>query len=238
MKLYYESELYHFGVPGMKWGKRKSNYRSTGLRAAIARKQNEKVDKGFDKWKEGAANRDNAIDLGKKANAARLAYENNKSDKGLKNDYKQANKEYKKALGKNTSYRKGAVRSEVGKDISRKYLSEAKKIKKQLDNDPNNSELQKKYNDAMSKHDIERAKARRAAEVGNKRSQAKAQIKRTMTLTVKAAAASAAVAAGAYAVNKYMKSHNVTIGGRKVQVEKAHVGSILEIAKKVKDFMY
>ena len=31
-------ELMHYGIPGMKWGKRKSSYRSTGLRSAMARR--------------------------------------------------------------------------------------------------------------------------------------------------------------------------------------------------------
>ena len=47
-------ELYHHGVKGMKWGVRKRDYRSTGVRSAIARKKNQKVDEGFDEWKENA----------------------------------------------------------------------------------------------------------------------------------------------------------------------------------------
>ena len=77
-------ELYHHGVKGMKWGVRKRNYRSTGVRAAIARKKNQKVDEGFNEWKENAKKRSDAIDLGKKANASKMAYENNRSDKNLK----------------------------------------------------------------------------------------------------------------------------------------------------------
>ena len=71
-------ELMHFGVKGMKWGVRKNNYRSTGIRSAIARRQNEKIDKSFTKWKEGSTQRADAIELGKKANVSRRAVENNR----------------------------------------------------------------------------------------------------------------------------------------------------------------
>ena len=231
------NELYHFGVKGMRWGHRKNNYRSTSVRSAIARRENNKVDKGFKNWNENAKKRDNAIELGKKANASRRAYENDKSNKSLKSAYKQDNKAYKKALRQNTTYRKGVVKQEVGKDISRKYLSDAKKVKKQLDADPTNKQLKKKYNELMSKHDVERAKARKAVEKANKRSRKKAAIKRGMTMSVKAAGATAACAAGAYAVNRYLDNHNVTVNGRRVQLKAQNISDIVGKAKKVKNFL-
>ena len=233
----YNNELYHFGVKGMRWGHRKNNYRSTSVRSAIARRENNKVDKGFKDWNENAKKRDNAIELGKKANASRRAYENDKSNKSLKSAYKQDNKAYKKALRQNTTYRKGVVKQEVGKDISRKYLSDAKKVKKQLDADPSNKQLKKKYNELMSKHDVERAKARKAVDKANKRSRKKAAIKRGMTMSVKAAGATAACAAGAYAVNRYLENHNVTINGRRVQLKTQNISDVVGKAKKVKDFL-
>ena len=231
-------ELYHWGVKGMKWGVRKKNnvgYKSTSLKSALSRRSNEKVDKSFKDWNDNAKKRDNAIELGKKANTAKLAYENDRSNKDLKSAYKTANKQYKKALSENTTYRKGVVRQEVGRDASRKYLSDAKKIKKQLTADPNNKDLQKKYNDLMSKHDVERAKARRAVEVGTKRSQFKANLKRKMTITAKAAAGTAAVAAGAYAVNRYLTKHDVTINGKRVALGAQNIRDVANMANKAKN---
>ena len=101
-------ELYHYGVKGMRWGVRK------------ARRENEKIDKSFKNWNTNAKNKANAIDLGKKANSARMDYERDTQNKDKKRAYKQANKEYKQALRTNTTYRKGAIRGEVGKDMSRK----------------------------------------------------------------------------------------------------------------------
>ena len=154
-------ELIHYGIPGMKWGHRKT-YHSTGIRSAVARRSNKKVDKSFKKWNENSKKRENAIELGKKANLSRLSYENDKKNKDLKRQYKADNKAYKKAVRKNTTYRKGQIKNEVGSDLSRKYLSNAKKVRKQLYADPSNKQLKKQYNSLMSKHDIERAKARRA----------------------------------------------------------------------------
>ena len=235
---YYRSdELYHYGVLGMKWGKRKSNYRSTGIKSAIARRKNEKVDEGFKNWNENAKKRDDAVALGKKANVAKMAYEKDRSNKDLKREYKTANSEYKKALNQNTTYRKGVVRQEVGKDASRKYLSEAKRVKKQLDADPSNKQLKKKYNDLMSKHDIERAKARKAVEVSSKRSSKKASIKRTITMSVKAAATTAATAAGIYAVNKYLSGHDVKFNGKSVKLSSQTVSNVADFVKKGREFM-
>lgn len=239
-----EYELYHWGVKGMKWGVRKDRtgtskvgYKSTSVKSALSRRSNEKVDKSFKNWDENTKKRDNAIELGKKTTAAKRAYENDKSNKALKSAYKEVNKQYKKALSENTTYRKGVVRQEVGRDASRKYLSDAKKVKKQLAADPSNKALQKKYNDLMSKHDVERANARRATEVSAKRSQIKANIKRKMTMTAKAAAGTAAVAAGAYAANRYLNSHNVTINGKRVQLGAQNVQDVVNVAKKARDLM-
>ena len=77
---------------------------------------------------------------------SRRAYENNKGDKSLKKQYKNDSKSYKKALKDNTTYRKGQIKKEVGSDLSRKYLSDAKKVKKQLDADPHNKQPQRQYN--------------------------------------------------------------------------------------------
>ena len=233
------NELYHYGIPGMKWGVRKdkSSYRSTGVRSALARRSNEKVDKGFKNWNENAKKREDAIALGKKANASKMAYESNRSDKALKSQYKADNKAYKNALKSNTTYRKGQVRKEVGSDLSRKYLSDAKKIQKQLANDPGNKQLQERYNELMSQHDIERAKARRAPEVAAKRSARKANLKRTATMSVKAVAATATVAASTYAVNRYLSSHNVTLDGKPIRLKTQNLRDVAETAKKAKRFM-
>ena len=230
-------ELYHHGVKGMKWGKRKSSYHSTGVRAAIARKKNQKVDEGFDEWKENAKKRSDAIDLGKKANASKMAYENNRSDKNLKKQYKTDEKAYKKALSKNTTYRKGQVRKETGSDLSRKYLSEAKKVKKQLAADQSNKQLKKRYNELMSKHDIERAKARKAEQVAANRSRKKASMKRAMTMTVKAAAGTAAVAAGVVATNAVLSKYNVQLNGRPISINSEQVKRVVKFGKKVSRYI-
>lgn len=219
--LYYTTELSHFGVRGMKWGVRK-DYRANSLSSAIARRQNAKVDKSFQKWKTGADNREKAISAGKKANASKLAYEQDRGNKEKKAQYKADNKEYKQALKQNTTYRKGTVRQEVGKDRASKYMSAAKRAKKSGD--------MKTYSKFMNKHDVERAKARRAQSVAAARSNRKAAMKRSMKMAAKAAVAGAAVSAGVKYAQK--KGFNISVD----DINK--VDKYIKIAKKAAAFMY
>lgn len=222
-------ELYHYGVKGMRWGVRR------------ARRENEKIDKSFKNWNTNAKNKANAIDLGKKANSARMDYERDSQNKDKKKAYKQANREYKQALRTNTTYRKGAIRGEVGKDMSRKYLSEAKAIKKQLNADPNNKVLQKQYKYLSDQHQYERAKARKAPEVGAKRSARKAALKRQMTMAVKSVATAAAIAVGVAAVNKVLNGNNVTLNGKRVSLSAQNVsdiGKLIKTGKTIMGFFY
>lgn len=225
----YPDYLMHYGIPGMKWGVRKKDYSSTSVRAAMARRQNDKVDAGFKNWNDNSKKKANAIDLGKSMNTNRMAYESNRN-KQTKAAYKSSKKAYKKALRKNTTYRKGAIRGEVGKDASRKYLSAAKKVKKQLDADPNNKQLKRQYSDLMSKHDIERAKARKAPEVGANRSRKIAAVKRGLTMSAKAAATTAAVGGGLYLANKY--------GVLNTSISSDDVIRYAKVGKKILTYMY
>lgn len=223
------NELYHYGVKGMRWGVRR------------ARRQNAKIDKSFKKWQENAKLRENATELGKKANAARMDYERDNKNKQLRRAYKDANTNYKRALRSNTTYRKGAIRGDVGKDMASKYLSEAKRVKKLLDADPNNKQLQKQYKYLSNQHQYERAKARKAPEVGARRSRKKAAIKRSMTMSVKAVCTTAAIGAGVTAANKYLDKHNVTINGKSIKVSDAFVsmlGEKIAVGKSILDMIY
>lgn len=225
MILVHSADIYHWGILGQRWGRRRfqnedgtyteagkerrRSYSSTGIRAAIARRKNEKVDKSFKKWQEGAKNKEEAINKGKAYTQKRIEYEADKSNPEAKAAYKQSKKEYKQALKKNTTYRKGSVKDEVYHDLARKYLSAAKRTEKALKKDPNNKELQKQYNKYMSQHDVYRAKGRKAQSAASKRSSAKANVKRRITITAKTAATAAAITAGVAVANKIIKKKNL-----------------------------
>lgn len=223
-----KDELLHFGIPGMKWGHSKNGYRSTSVRSAIARRSNDKTDAGFNDWKKNDNQKQEAINAGKKRNELKRASDTDPKNKQLRSEYKSADKEYKSALSKNTTYRKGVVKQEVGSDMARKYLSEAKKLKKQIDNGNGDANTRKQYQKLMNKYDVERASARRAVAVASKRSQKKASIKRAMTMSVKAAATTAAVTTGGYYINKTLMAN-----GR----QPIDVSRVINLAQKAKDFM-
>jgi hypothetical protein len=221
-------ELMHYGVLGMRWGHSKKGYRSNSIRSALARRSNDKTDAGFNDWKSNDQKKQVAIGAGKNRNELKRAYDADPKNKQLKAEYKTANKEYKSALGKNTTYRKGVVKQEVGSDMSRKYLSEAKKLKKQIDAGKGDATTKKQYQKLMNKYDVERASARRAVAVASKRSQKKASMKRAMTMSAKAAATTAVVGAGGYYVNKHLISQGK---------QPINVSQVVNLAKKAKEFM-
>ena len=235
------NELYHYGVKGMRWGVRKDrsskSYKSKGIRAAVARRGNEKVDKGFKKWNDNAKLKSDAIALGKNANLSKLAYEQDRSNITLKKQAKSDTSAYKKALSKNTTWRKGDIKAEVGKDLSRKYLSEAKKVEKKLQADPNNKALSKQYDSLRSKHAVERAKARRAPMVAQNRSYKKASIKRGITIGVKAATASATVAVGVTFANRYLSDRDFRWNGQPVRLHIGDVRRATEIVRAGAEFL-
>lgn len=191
------------------------------------------MDASFNKWKENSKKRQDAIAIGKSMNVNKMAYEKNKSDKNLKSAYKSSKKEYKQALKSNTTYRKGQIKKQVGSDLSRKYLSEAKRLKKQSDFNTN-KDAKKAYDKLISNYNIERAKARRAPEVAANRSRRIASIKRGMTMTVKAAAVSGAVAAGGIAVNSYLKKHDVRLNGKSVRLGSQTIRNVMDYVNKGK----
>ena len=89
----------------------------------------------------------------------------------------------------------------------------------------------------MSKHDMERASARRATEVAAKRSRKKASIKRAISMSTKAIATSAAIGAGVYAANRYLTEHDVQLNGKQVSLRDTQVKDIVELAKKAKNIL-
>lgn len=233
-------ELRHHGILGQKWGIRryqnsdgslttagKKRYHSNSLSAYIAKKKNQKVDKGFNDWKRNAELKEKAISSGKKTNEANIAYIMNPT-KDNKKAYKNSMKQYKRDLKENTTYRKGDIQSEVGKDLSRKLLSSAKSVQKRINNNPDDKTLNKLYSNLMNKHDIERARARDIPEKYHNRSKKIASIKRGMTMTTKAIAATAVIGVGVAATNKYLlKNKGISITN----------DSVKNAADKIKEMM-
>lgn len=82
----------------------------------------------------------------------------------------------------------------------------------------------------MSKHDIERAKARKAPEVGANRSRKIASVKRGLTMSAKAAATTAAVGGGLYLANKY--------GVLNTSISSDDVIRYAKVGKKILTYMY
>ena len=56
-------------------------------------------------------------------------------------------------------------------------------------------------------------------------------------MSAKAAASTAMVATGTYAVNKYLSDHQVTLNGTQVRFGTQSISSIMNTARRAKDFM-
>lgn len=222
-----ENELKHYGVLGMKWGVRRKSKTSTSIRGALAKRSNKKVDESFKNWDTNSKKRASAIDLGKKATADKLASQKDPSNKELKAQSKKSESEYKKALKGNTTYRKGQVRQEVGKDRARKFLSESKKIQKQISTNPSDKALQKQYSKLMDSYNIERAKARKAPMVAAKRSAKIASIKRARTMAIKSAAVTGGLAIGTASVNALLKKNG------KSGISHSTIKNAMDIGKRI-----
>lgn len=213
--------LAHFGIKGQKWGVRRfqnedgsfteegkarygrKSYVPTNPVAYLAKRKNDKINKSFEKWKENDQKRSAAIDAGKRMNAAKHAYEKDPTNPDLQKAYKDAEKEYKKAFRGNTLYRKGQIKGEVGKDSARRYLSDAKKTLEQLDETPDNRELEKQYARLMSKYEVERANARNAPIRYAEMSRYAASLKRSLNMAAKSAAVIGAVTVGGSILSKH-----------------------------------
>ena len=141
---------------------------------------------------------------------------------------KESEKAYKQALKKNTTYRKGVVKEQVGQDVSRMYLSEAKKVKKELDKNPNNKELSKTYKNLMDTYNVERARARTVADKYANRSRAIASAKRATTIAIKGTATAAAIGGGLYAANKVLEKN-----GKKLNLNTDQIMNYLNYGKKI-----
>lgn len=235
-----EYELYHHGILGMHWGIRryqnkdgtltsagKKRYASTSIRGAIARYENEKIRKSFDKWKEQTALKEKAVNAGKAYNEAK------NSGQTDKDTLKSMKKDYKKSLRKVTTYRKGQVRGEVLSDAARAHMTQANRVYKQMQADPNNRELAKEYQRLMNLHDKELAASRRAPKVAANRSRRIAAIKGGLTKTAKAAAATAAVGAGLYFTNQYLNSK-----GKGINLNSQEVLQYIKKAKDIFKYIY
>lgn len=114
------NELYHYGIPGMRWGHRKSQPNTAASRryqsSKLAYKQSKKeYNKAFNKATNYSSRRPISQFVGKKAKAEsdkRWADAYDKAAKLNKDkaDYKRAKKDYKQGIKR--------VGSQIGKDLS------------------------------------------------------------------------------------------------------------------------